>query len=115
MAVSAASLFLCMLAHAIQLFLTDILFSSPRLRFSVPQKRAVLEWASQLGTPGVPTLYALSQSQNYIKGLVGDSVTAATTGMGHKIFIQDIPYMIAKVCCSSIGPKDTNLTYAGLR
>ncbi|KAF8259436.1 hypothetical protein EI94DRAFT_1440876, partial [Lactarius quietus] len=78
------------------LFLTDLLFSSPRLQFSVPQKRAILDWASQLGTPGIPTFHALSQSQDYIKGLIGDSVTAATTGMGHKIFIQDIPYMIAK-------------------
>ncbi|KAF8257539.1 hypothetical protein EI94DRAFT_1817544 [Lactarius quietus] len=59
-------------------------------------KRAILDWASQLGTPGVPTFHALSQSQDYIKGLIGDSVMAATTGMGHKIFIQDIPYMIVK-------------------
>lgn len=102
MAVHAASLVLCMPAHTIQLFLTDLLFSSPRLRFSLQQKRAVLEWASQLGTPGVPTFHALSQSQDYIKGLVGDSVTAATTGMGHKIFIQDIPYMIAK-CYVTVG------------
>ncbi|KAF8256788.1 hypothetical protein EI94DRAFT_1849401 [Lactarius quietus] len=74
----------------------NLLFSSPRLRFSVPQKKAVLEWALQLGARDVPTFYALSQSQEYIKGLVGNSVTAVTTGAGHKIFVQDIPYMIAK-------------------
>ena len=82
---------------SVKLFLTDLLFSSPRLRFSVPQKKAVLEWASLLGAQDVPTFYALSQSQEYIKGLIGNSVTAVTTGTGHKIFMQDIPYMIVKV------------------
>jgi hypothetical protein len=98
MAVSVASLVACMPAHTIKLFLTDLLFSSLQLQFSVPQKKAVLQRALQLGTPGIPTFHALSQSQDYIKGLIGDSVMAATTGMGHKIFIQDVPYMMAKVC-----------------
>ncbi|KAH8991022.1 hypothetical protein EDB92DRAFT_1778446, partial [Lactarius akahatsu] len=66
------------------------------LRFSEPQKKAVLNWASQLGVPDVPTLYTLSQCQERIKGLIGDSVKPVTTGMGHRIFIQDIPYLIAK-------------------
>ncbi|KAF8256941.1 hypothetical protein EI94DRAFT_1635932, partial [Lactarius quietus] len=60
------------------------------------QKKAMLEWATQLGARDVPTFHALSRSQEYIKGLVGDSVTAVTTGAGHKIFVQDISYMIAK-------------------
>ncbi|KAF8266576.1 hypothetical protein EI94DRAFT_1425707, partial [Lactarius quietus] len=78
------------------LFLTDLLFSSPRLWFSEQQKRAVLNWASQLGVPDVPTYYALSQFQEHMRNTVGNSVTAITTGMGHKVYMQDIPYMIAK-------------------
>ncbi|KAH8993098.1 hypothetical protein EDB83DRAFT_2304552 [Lactarius deliciosus] len=78
------------------LFLTDPLFSSPRLQFSEQQKKAVLNWASQLGAPNVPTYYALSRFQEKLKNTIGDSVTALTTGMGHKVYMQDIPHMIAK-------------------
>ncbi|KAH8978821.1 hypothetical protein EDB86DRAFT_2815391 [Lactarius hatsudake] len=96
MGVSVATLIPYASAHTTKLFLTDLLFSSPRLRFSVPQKKAVLNWALQLGARDVPTFYALTQSQERIKGLVGNSVTPITTGTGNKIFIQDIPYLIAK-------------------
>ena len=74
-----------------------MLFSSPRLRFSEQQKRAVLSWASQLSTRDVPSLYALSQCQEHIKKTVGNSATAVTTGTGHKLYMQDIPHLIAKV------------------
>ncbi|KAH9007487.1 hypothetical protein EDB84DRAFT_1242287, partial [Lactarius hengduanensis] len=53
------------------LYLTDMLFSSPRLRFSEQQKKAVLSWASQLGARNVPSLYALSQCQQHIKDIIG--------------------------------------------
>lgn len=78
------------------LFLTDLLFSSPRLRFSEQQKKAVLNWASQLGAPDVPTHYALSRFQENLKNTIGDSVTALTTGTGHKVYMRDIPHMIAR-------------------
>ena len=78
--------------------MTDALFSSPRLWFSEQQKRAVLTWASQLGARDVPSLYALSQCQEHIKKAVGNSATAVTTGTGHKLYLQDIPHLIAKVC-----------------
>jgi hypothetical protein len=88
-------------AHAIKLFLTDLLFSSPRLRFSEQQKRAVLSWASQLGARDVPTYYMLSRFQEGVKNIVGNSVISVTTGTGHKVFMQDIPHLIAKVSLAS--------------
>ncbi|KAH9079599.1 hypothetical protein EDB83DRAFT_2170317, partial [Lactarius deliciosus] len=77
-------------------YLTDMLFSSPRLRFLEQQKKAVLNWASQLGARNVPSLYALSQFQECIKDIVGNSVTAVTSGAGDKLYIRDIPQMIAE-------------------
>ena len=97
LAVSVVISVLHVSADTVKLFLMDVLFSSPQLRFSEPQKRAVLCWASQLGAQNVPTLYALSQSQERIKNLIGNSVTAVTTGAGNKLYMQDIPYMLAKV------------------
>ncbi|KAH8980192.1 hypothetical protein EDB92DRAFT_1772723, partial [Lactarius akahatsu] len=79
-----------------EFYLTDMLFSSPRLRFSEQQKKAMLNWASQLGTRNVPSLYALSQFQERIKDIVGNSVTAVTSGAGDKLYIRDIPQMIAE-------------------
>ncbi|KAH9175921.1 hypothetical protein EDB89DRAFT_2240784 [Lactarius sanguifluus] len=79
-----------------EFYLTDMLFSSPRLRFSEQQKKAVLNWASQLGARNVPSLYALSQFQERIKDIVGNSVTAVTSGAGDKLYIRDIPQMIAE-------------------
>lgn len=53
------------------MFLTDVLFSSPRLRFSEAQKSAVLDWATKLGAANVPSLYAIKKCQNDIVKLVG--------------------------------------------
>ncbi|KAI9430280.1 hypothetical protein H4582DRAFT_1798913, partial [Lactarius indigo] len=79
------------------LYLTDMLFSSPRLRFSEQQKKAVLSWASQLGMQNVPSLYVLSQCQEHIKDIVRNSVTAVTSSTGNNLYMQDIPHMIAEV------------------
>ncbi|KAH9022937.1 hypothetical protein EDB84DRAFT_1241512, partial [Lactarius hengduanensis] len=79
-----------------ELYLTDMLFSSPRLRFSEQQKKAVLSWASQLGARNVPSLYALSQCQQHIKDIIGNSVTPVTSGAGNNLYMQDIPHMIAE-------------------
>ena len=102
-AVSLISLFLCTSTHTPKLYLTDMLFSSPRLRFSEQQKKAVLNWATQLGARNVPSLYSLSQCRENIKKVVGDSVMAVTTGTGHKLYMQDIPFLVAKVRLSPHG------------
>jgi hypothetical protein len=91
------SLILSTSTHILKLYLTDMLFNSPRLRFSEQQKKAVLNWALQLGACNVPSLYALSQCQEHVKKVVGNSATAVTTGTGHRLYMQDIPFLIAKV------------------
>lgn len=80
-----------------------MLFSSPQLQFSEPQKKAVLNWAMQLGACDVPSLYSLSQCWENIKKAVGDSVMAVTTDMGNKFYMQDIPFLVAKVQLSPHG------------
>ena len=96
-AVSFMPLFLCASTHILKLYLTDVLFSSPRLWFSEQQKKAVLDWATQLGARNVPSLYSLSKCREQIKKTVGDSVMSVTTGTGHKFYMQDIPFLVAKV------------------
>jgi hypothetical protein len=91
----------------------DMLFSFPQLQFSEQQKRAVLRWALQLGACNVPSLHALSQCQEYIKNVVGNLVTAVTTGMGHKLYMQDIPFLIAKVWHFSSWMEPQCLTWQG--
>ena len=110
-AVSAMVFISCMPTHAIKLFLTDLLFSSPRLRFSEQQKKAVLNWATQLGAQDVPTYHALSRFQENIKNTVGNSVISVTTGSGHKVYMQDIPHLVAKV---RLTPSRIDLDPAGM-
>ena len=96
--VSVMAFILCTPTHAIKLFLTDLLFSSPWLWFLEQQKKAVLNWATQLSVQDVPTYHVLSQFQENIKNTVRNSVISIMTGAGHKVYMQDIPHLIAKVC-----------------
>jgi len=79
------------------MFLTDLLFSSPRLRFSQPQKTAILEWAQSLHARGVPTLNALENTRKRIKDLVGDPTEKVTSPSGNIFYVNDIAKAIAKV------------------
>ena len=79
------------------MFLTDILFSSPRLRFSEAQKIAVLNWAKQMGALDVPSLWAVKQCQQRILDLVGDP-TEKVISKSETIFYQnDIGKAVAMV------------------
>ncbi|KZV70154.1 hypothetical protein PENSPDRAFT_456492 [Peniophora sp. CONT] len=65
------------------LFLTQALFSSPQVRFSEPQKRAVLDWAEAMHTPNVPTMHALDKCEQKIQSLLGsptERVSCPQTG-----------------------------------
>ncbi|KAF8656148.1 hypothetical protein AX14_008084, partial [Amanita brunnescens Koide BX004] len=81
---------------SIQYFLTDLLFSSPRLRFSVAQKMAVLSWARQLGAQGVPTLRGLQKAQEYVRNLLGNPTKEVTAYSGNIFHINDVGAAIAK-------------------
>ncbi|EGO26853.1 hypothetical protein SERLADRAFT_436680 [Serpula lacrymans var. lacrymans S7.9] len=51
------------------MFAADLLFSSPRLRFSQAQQKAILSWANELSAKYVPTLHALKKCQETIRHL----------------------------------------------
>jgi len=80
-----------------QYFLTDLLFSSPRLRFSIAQKTAVLSWARQLGAQGIPTLRGLQKAQEYVRNLLGNPTKEVSAFSGNIFHINDVGAAIAKV------------------
>ncbi|KIK24423.1 hypothetical protein PISMIDRAFT_98570, partial [Pisolithus microcarpus 441] len=77
-------------------FLTELLFSSPRLPFSEPQKRAILSWAKELGARDVPSLYSLNSCHEEIKKLIGDPTKKVISASGNVFYINDIANAIAK-------------------
>ncbi len=94
----------------LQYFLTDALFSCPRLRFSRAQKRAILSWGKKLGAKDVPSLEALSRLQQRIHKSVGDPTrkhVGRTTGS--IFYLNEVKRAIAMVrlfrlmCCKANG------------
>ncbi|KIN94074.1 hypothetical protein M404DRAFT_169267 [Pisolithus tinctorius Marx 270] len=79
-----------------QHFLTELLFSSPRLPFSKPQKRAILSWAKELGAQDIPSLYSLNRCHEEIKNLVGNPTRKVISASGNIFYINDIANSIAK-------------------
>ncbi|KIJ12442.1 hypothetical protein PAXINDRAFT_14766 [Paxillus involutus ATCC 200175] len=67
-------------------FVTHLLFSSPRLRFSQAQKNAVLAWARELGAPEVPSLYAK---------LLGDPMEQVKMVSGNTFYLNTISKAVA--------------------
>ncbi|KAF8417184.1 hypothetical protein L210DRAFT_3616068 [Boletus edulis BED1] len=78
------------------LFITTLLFSSPRLPFSEPQMKAVLDWAKVLGARDVPSLYALKQHHKYLQDVVGDPTRKVVSPYGNIFYVNDIANAIAK-------------------
>ncbi|KAI6144748.1 hypothetical protein BKA82DRAFT_4330916 [Pisolithus tinctorius] len=72
-----------------QHFLTELLFSSPRLPFSELQKRAILSWAKELGA-------RLNRCHEEIKNLVGNPTRKVVSASGNIFDINDIANSIAK-------------------
>ncbi|KIN94071.1 hypothetical protein M404DRAFT_169286 [Pisolithus tinctorius Marx 270] len=79
-----------------KLFITTLLFSSPRLPFSEAQMRAVLDWAKELGARDVPSLYAIKQHQKYLQDTVGDPTTRVVSPSGNIFYVNNIANVIAK-------------------
>ena len=82
---------------SLQLFTTSLLFSSPRLRFSKPQKQAILRWARDLGAPNVPVLNTLERQQQKIEMRVGHPTEKVTSPFGNVFYFNDIGKAIARV------------------
>jgi hypothetical protein len=80
------------------MFSTHLLFSSPRLRFSRPQKQAILQWAKDLGAPNVPALGALASEQRKVEMRVGHPTEKVTSPSGNVFYFNDVGKAIARVC-----------------
>ncbi|KAL6300162.1 hypothetical protein BKA93DRAFT_692189, partial [Sparassis latifolia] len=78
------------------MFLMDLLFSSPCLRFSEQQKNAVLNWAKELGAHDVPSAGAVKKCQERIKNLVGNPTEKVESSSGTIFYINDVGKAIAK-------------------
>ncbi|KAF8546850.1 hypothetical protein OG21DRAFT_1399235, partial [Imleria badia] len=76
-------------------FLTHLLFSSPRLRFSQAQKAAVLTWAKDLGAPEVPSMYAMKKAQECFMGLLGTPTEKITATSGNVFYLNALSKAIA--------------------
>lgn len=75
-----------------------MLFSSATLRFSEPQKRAILDWGKAMHATNVPTNYAISTTCERIQSLVGDPTRKVVSSSGNVFYINDVATAIAKVC-----------------
>ena len=80
------------------MFLTDMLFSSPRLRFSRTQQQAILSWARELGAR-VPSYDGLHKCQQKLKTELGNPTQRQESTQGHVWYINEIGDSIAKVRC----------------
>jgi hypothetical protein len=76
--------------------LTDVLFSSPRLRFSRAQQKAILSWAKELGA-AVPSYHKFRQTQDVLLTEVGDPTKRQQSGRGNVWYLNEIADSIKKV------------------
>ncbi|KAI0696352.1 hypothetical protein BC835DRAFT_1272104 [Cytidiella melzeri] len=84
------------------MFLTDVLFSSPRLRFSEAQKSAILNWGVSLNAQSVLTMYGLKKTQEQVRRLVGNPTQKITSVNGNIFYIKDVAHAIAKDCANPL-------------
>ncbi|KAJ6629052.1 hypothetical protein B0H10DRAFT_2160563 [Mycena sp. CBHHK59/15] len=76
-------------------FLTNVLFSSPRLRFSRAQQKAVLSWAQELGA-NVPSYGTFRKTQDALLAELGDPTKRQQSGRGNVWYMNEISDSIKK-------------------
>lgn len=91
-----AQLTYLLLRFYIKTFLTDLLFSSPRLRFSRKQQKTVLSWARELGAK-VPSYDSLHKYQDKLKEDCGNPTKRQESPQGHVWYLNEIGDATAKV------------------
>ncbi|TBU64237.1 hypothetical protein BD310DRAFT_973250 [Dichomitus squalens] len=74
---------------------TDILFSSPELRFSRAQKEAILAWGRALGAKDVPSLYKLEKFQAEALEAYGNPTKRVQTSSGHVFYQNSLHHHVA--------------------
>lgn len=87
-----------------QMMITDMLFNAPRLRFSEKQKKAILEWARQLGAKNVPSQYALKKFRELSLKKLGDPTTKRKFDSGNIAYVNEMHVAVERVspCCLEI-------------
>jgi hypothetical protein len=78
-----------------------MLFSSPRLRFSRAQQKAVLSWAKELGA-AVPSYSKFQATQTGLLSELGNPTSHVESGRGNVYYLNEIGDSIAKVNSSKI-------------
>lgn len=79
------------------MLLTDLLFNSPRMKFSRAQQQAILSWGKQLGAQDVPSLKQLSSAQKDLLAKTGDPTSHQRSSKGNVFYLNEIGDSIAKV------------------
>jgi len=72
-------------------------FWSARLPFSEAQKRAILDWAREIGMKDVPSLYSIKKWQEKIEKNVGHPTEKVTSLAGNVFYMNNIGKAIAMV------------------
>ena len=79
-----------------QLFLTDLLFSLPRLRFSRAQQKAILLWVNKLGAT-IPSYKKFQTTQTGLLSELGNPMSHVESGQGNVYYLNEIGDSIVKV------------------
>lgn len=87
-----------------QMFLTDVLFNSPRLRFSARQKELILKWGKEVESKDIPSLDQLESFQAWLLTELGDPTTQVTSAQGNVFYLNNIRDSLAKVWIQSCTP-----------
>jgi hypothetical protein len=91
-------------------FITSLLFSSPHHPSSDGQKKAILNWAKELGAQDVPSFDAVKKVQKHINHLIGDPTEKVTAHLGDIFYINNVAELIARVCLLCyLGVYDTDV------
>ena len=77
---------------------TDILFSSPHLRFSRIQQEAILAYAKELGAKDVPTLYRLEKFREEALSSMDYTSQKIEASSGNVFYMNSIRRSIGQVC-----------------
>ncbi|KAG9088370.1 hypothetical protein FRC07_012597, partial [Ceratobasidium sp. 392] len=78
------------------IFLTDLLFNSPRMHFSCSQKSGILRYAKALGAKGVPSLDAVEKWQCRLRATVGTPPKRSVSTEGNIFYVNEIGPGLAK-------------------
>lgn len=81
---------------------TDILFSSPSIRFSRLQKESILAWGKDLGARDVPSLYKLEKFQGEALEAVGDPTVKIQAALGNIFYMNSVRHALARVSSSHL-------------